>query len=141
LAQGAVPLATENGDAVMVRSATIMIAITLVAASMLGAPAAARGGFGGGGFSHSAGFGHPAGIGHPMAHGSSGNFGHPIGFTPFVHAHPFAFHDHRFAFRHRFFRHHFFGPAFAFVGAPFASDDCFVRVWTRWGWRWVSLCD
>jgi hypothetical protein len=40
-----------------------------------------------------------------------------------------------FAFRHRFFRHR----RFAFVGGGF-FDDCYARVWTRWGWRWVYVC-
>jgi hypothetical protein len=40
-----------------------------------------------------------------------------------------------FAFRHgRFFRHR----RFAFVGGFY--DDCYTRVWTRWGWRWIYVC-
>lgn len=49
----------------------------------------------------------------------------------------FAFHDHRF-----FFRHH---RRFAFFGAPFvfasaAWDSCWRRVWTPYGPRWVDVC-
>jgi hypothetical protein len=63
-----------------------------------------------------------------------GGFGHP-GF-----AHPGS--GRHFAFRDRFaFRHRFFGPRFAFIGAPFAAyDSCLERLWTGWGWRWVNVC-
>lgn len=83
-----------------------------------------------GGMSHGGmGMGHGMGFSHAA-------FGHP-GFGCFAGVHHFNRFDHRFAFRHhRFFRHRF-----AFVGAfPYAYDDCLTRVWTRWGWRWVSLC-
>jgi hypothetical protein len=25
------------------------------------------------------------------------------------------------------------------VGGGF-YDDCYTRVWTRWGWRWIYAC-
>jgi hypothetical protein len=46
-------------------------------------------------------------------------------------------HGPHFAFRHdRFFRRG------AVVGAgPYAYyDNCYTRVWTRWGWRWIYAC-
>jgi hypothetical protein len=47
-----------------------------------------------------------------------------------------SFHGRHFAFRHgRFFRHR----RFAFVGGGY-YDDCYTRVWTRWGWRWIYAC-
>jgi hypothetical protein len=58
------------------------------------------------------------------------------GFAPrFSH---FAFHNHRFFFRH----HH----RFAFVGAPilyagWGYDSCWRRVWTAYGPRWVDVCN
>ncbi len=54
----------------------------------------------------------------------------------------FAFHNRAFFRHHRHFRNRF---AF-FFGAPFGYydyayyDDCYVRVWTRWGWRWRNVC-
>ncbi len=62
------------------------------------------------------------------------------------HGNRFAF-QNRFAFRHHFFahrfafrHHHFFAHRFAFIGAPL-YDDCYTRVWTRWGWRRIWVCD
>jgi hypothetical protein len=44
-------------------------------------------------------------------------------------------HGRHFAFRHgRFFRHR----RFAFVAGGY--DDCYTRVWTRWGWQWIDAC-
>ena len=60
------------------------------------------------------------------------------GFTHSGFSHGFAFRhdrDDRFHFRHRFFR-----DGFVFAGAPYDYDDCYTRVWTRWGWRVRSLC-
>jgi hypothetical protein len=35
----------------------------------------------------------------------------------------------------------FFGPGFAYVAGPYVDDDeCYERVWTRWGRRLVSVC-
>jgi len=52
-----------------------------------------------------------------------------MGFHPGFH-HGFAFHHHRF-----------FHRGFFFAGVPYAyDDDCYARVWTRWGWRWRSVC-
>ena len=51
----------------------------------------------------------------------------------------FAF--HRPFFHHRFFHHRF--HRFAFIGVPFAYasyDDCWRRVWTAVGPRWVNVC-
>ena len=50
-------------------------------------------------------------------------------------------HGNMFTFQNRFaFRHHFFAHRFAFIGAPL-YDDCYTRVWTRWGWRRIWVCD
>ena len=67
-------------------------------------------------------------------HGGMGHAG--IGHSGFGHG--FAFRhdrDDRFHFRHRFFH-----SGFVFAGAPYGYDDCYTRVWTRWGWRVRSLC-
>jgi hypothetical protein len=60
--------------------------------------------------------------------GASAMHGGHFGFHGFHQG--FAFHHHRF-FHHGFF----------FAGAPYAyDDDCYARVWTRWGWRWRPVC-
>jgi hypothetical protein len=46
---------------------------------------------------------------------------------------------------HAFFArpfHHHFGRGFFFAEVPYAYDNdvCYMRVWTRWGWRWRSIC-
>ncbi len=51
----------------------------------------------------------------------------------------------RSAFPHHahFFHHHRFHRHFAFVGVPFfyaGYDDCWRRVWTRYGLQWVNAC-
>jgi hypothetical protein len=52
---------------------------------------------------------------------ASGHFGHHAFF-----GHPF---------------HHHFGRGFFFAEVPSAYDDaCYMRVWTRSGWRWRSIC-
>jgi len=63
-------------------------------------------------------------------------FSHPgIGrFAGVSHVGRFA-HGRHFAFRHGRFFHH---RRIAFVGGFY--DDCYTRVWTRWGWRWISAC-
>src|ERR1700687_4028933 len=82
------------------------------------------------------------GIGSTVnASAGHGGMGHSFGHSGYSHS--FAFRhdrDDRFAFRHdrddRFhFRHRFFHSAFVFAGAPYDYDDCYTRVWTRWGWR------
>lgn len=152
----------------MVRSIAIALATVaaIAAGSILDSPATAQrgsmggghmggGGIGGGhmggggmggGHMGGMGFGHVGGIG--MGHAA---FGHPGGFSHFGGPRAFAFHGNRFAFHNRFafrhhpffFRHHrFFRHSFAFIGGPlFAYDSCFRRIWTRWGWRWINLCD
>jgi hypothetical protein len=72
---------------------------------------------------------------------ASARHGGMMGSSGFSHSgisHGFAFRhdrDDRFHFRHRFFR-----DGFVFAGAPYDYDDCYTRVWTRWGWRVRSLC-
>jgi hypothetical protein len=125
-------------------SRSMSIALAAVAAITLGSifsvPAMARGGFGGGGHvgaAHMGGFGgaaHMGGFGHAA-------FAHPGGVRQFGVARPFVFPGHHFAFHNRFaFRHRFFRDRFAFIGGPLAYDDCYTRVWTQWGWRWVNVC-
>jgi hypothetical protein len=103
------------------------------------------------------------GGGGGMGHGGYGGMGHGgYGQSGFSHSsHSFGSRhdrDDHFAFRHdrddrfrfrrdhdrddRFrFRHRFFRDDFAFVGAPYGDyDDCYTRVWTRWGWRVRSVC-
>jgi hypothetical protein len=51
--------------------------------------------------------------------------------------------DHDFDFDHHF-RHHFH-DRFAFLGLGFApsygyDDTCWRRVWGRWGWHWIDVC-
>jgi hypothetical protein len=80
-------------------------------------------------------------------HGGGGAGGH----VSFGHAYGgvqhFGFRDHdpgRFHGRDDFaFRHHH--HRFVFLGAPFYDygygyDSCYARVWTKWGWRPVSVC-
>jgi hypothetical protein len=89
--------------------------IALAAASAITAGsmiAASAHGFGG----HGGGFSHGGGGFH---HGFAG--GHP-------------------AFFHHGFHHRFFVNRFAFYGGGPYYDSCYRRVWTRWGWRWVSVC-
>ena len=65
----------------------------------------------------------------------SPRFSHP-GFAPRFSR--FAFHDR---FHNRFFHHRF--HRFAFIGVPFAYasyDDCWRRVWTRYGLQYVNVC-
>ncbi|HML08364.1 MAG TPA: hypothetical protein VK430_09605 [Xanthobacteraceae bacterium] len=44
-------------------------------------------------------------------------------------------HDHHF-------RRFSFGPGYAFIEPYdyYYYGDCYQRVWTKHGWRWVSLC-
>jgi hypothetical protein len=106
--------------------------------------------FGGGGmhFSGMGGGSHVGGLGGaPHFAGSrfgSAPFAHAAftpGFSRFGSHERFGFHD-RFAFHHRFFHHRF--HRFAFFGAFAAAypyyDDCWRRVWTRFGPRLVNVC-
>jgi hypothetical protein len=87
-----------------------------------------------------------SGMGHTgmsMGHAGSGmgrgtGMGHPMAFS---HAGFGVSHAGRFARgRHFAFRHHrFFRNRVAFVGG-YGYDDCYTRVWTRWGWRWIYAC-
>jgi hypothetical protein len=119
-----------HGGQIMLRKMVIALAAAaaLTAGSMI--PVSAHGGGHGGG----GGMGHGGGMG--MGHGGFGHAGFAHGgFAPHG-----GFHDHdgRFAFRHH---HRFFFNEFAFYGAGYPYDDgCYRHVWTRWGWRWVSVC-
>lgn len=124
-----------------------LIAVAALAApSMLTSAALARGGGGGMGHGGGMGMGHTGGMGMghvgfahmgPVGHVGGfthmGGWNHTAGHPVFIH----GGHFHHFVFRHR----HFFGPRFAFVGGSYIDDDCYRQVWTRWGWRWVSVCD
>jgi hypothetical protein len=111
----------------------LLVAVTAAAVIAAGSivTASARGGSGG---SHGGGMGGHGGMGG-MGHSGAGmgrgmgfphaNVGRP-GVGPFVRGRNFAFPHHRF-FRHRFF-----------VGVY--GDDCWTRVWTRRGWRWLYAC-
>ena len=132
-----------------------LIAGALSAALALASPALARGGHGGGmgGMGGGGGMGSKGSMGvgmHAAAVGGGiGSMGAAPHFSgshfagaPFAHAgfsprfSRFAFHDRGRFIHHRFHR-------FAFVGAPFAYaayDDCWRRVWTPYGLRWVGVC-
>ena len=103
-------------------------AAAITAGSMI--PVSAHGGGHGGG----GGMGHGGGM--VMNHGG-GSFGH-AGFAHYGGGFHHGFNGQRFAFRHH---HRFFFGDFAFYGAGYPYDDgCYRHVWTRWGWRWVSVC-
>jgi hypothetical protein len=132
----------------------IAIAMTTVIAITVGSTMGASAMHGGGGMGHGGG---GMGMGHGGMGGWHGGSGHS-GFSPGFHQGFRHDRDDRFAFRHdrddhfrfrrdhdrddRFrFRHRFFRDDFAFLGAPYDySDDCYTRVWTRWGWRVRSVC-
>jgi hypothetical protein len=107
---------------------TLAAAAALTAGSMI--PALAHGmgggGHGGGGgmgnrdFGHGGGFAHSSGFVGGRAYGFQGGF-----------------HDGRFAFRDH---HRFFFNSFAFYGGYPYDAGCYRRIWTRWGWRVVSVC-
>jgi hypothetical protein len=141
-----------HGGQIMLRKMVIALAAAaaLTAGSMIPVSAhdGGHGGGGGGGMGHGGGMsmGHGGG-GMSMGHGG---FGH-AGFAGFAHHGDFQDHDGRFA-SHRFhdgddrfaFRHHhrFFFNRFAFYGSGYPYDDgCYRHVWSRWGWRWVSVCN
>ena len=131
-----------------------LIAGALATTLALASPALARGGgghgggmgggmhgggmhFGGGGAHFGAMGGGAHFSGRSFAAVSGGSFVGPrfahAGFSPRFSGS--AFHGHRF-FHHR---HH----RFAFIGLPYAYaayDDCWRRVWTPYGLRWVNVC-
>jgi hypothetical protein len=137
---------------------TSLVAGALATTLALASPALARGGGGGGhgggmgGGMHGGGMGggmHAGGMGGGGWHGGAAHFGAVGGGAQFG-GRSFAgarfahtgfssrfsrFHDGRF-FHHR---HH----RFAFIGAPYIYanyDDCWRRVWTSYGLRWVNVC-
>ncbi len=143
----------------MMRKVMVGLAVAVIATGSIGAALArggggmgghggggGMGGHGGGGMGGHAGM---SGVGHAgmsgMGHAGSGmgrgmGFGRPMGFS-----HPgfnrFAGTPHFGHFAHRYFafRHHrFFRRRFAFVGV--FGDDCWTRIWTRWGWQWIYVC-
>ena len=113
------------------------------------------GGFGGG---HMGGFG--AGHMGALGGGHFGGFGgRTMGMGPGFRApgamafrgarfnHVASFHGARFN-NFRFDRHHRRFLAAPFVAFPYLAsydsayyDDCLVRVWTPWGWRWRNSCN
>jgi hypothetical protein len=128
----------------------------------------AGGGFGGmhAGFGGmpGGGLGRVSGGGFGRTAFAGSGFASPGGFERFAATRPFAgpgtrfafnnrtafrkssFVSNRFAFRHhRFFRNRFafaFGAAFPYDYYDYGSyyDNCYERVWTRWGWRWINVC-
>jgi hypothetical protein len=140
----------------------------LAAALALASPALARGGGGGGMGGHGGGGGWGGGMGHSMGggggwHGGMHSMGamsrpmgamamHPAGMggpmrTAAIGPHWSGagwHHAHfsHFPFHHRF--HHRFHRFAFFVGAPYYDyayyDDCWRRVWTRYGVRVVNVC-
>jgi len=129
-----------------------LIAGALATTLALASPVLARGGGGGGmgGGMHGGGMGggmHGGGMGGGMHVGGMGGGMHFSGTrfagAPFAHA-AFSPRFSRFAhdgFHHRFFHNRF--HRFAFVGVPYAYaayDDCWRRVWTSYGLRWVNVC-
>jgi hypothetical protein len=93
----------------------------------------------GGGVGHAV-MGHPGGFGGFSGARSFAFRGDRFGFRgDRFRGDRFGFRDNRFGFRHRFVRDRFFFG----LGVPYAygyDDDCYGRVWTRWGWRWRSVC-
>jgi hypothetical protein len=127
-----------EGDSIMRRHIAIGLAvavITFASASNVSAHGG-HGGGGGGAAAHAGSVGSFSG-GHSFAFsGSHAALGNHASFGS--HA---AFGNHfvgrGFGFRHRFHRHLFF------AGAPYAygyDDDCYARIWTRWGWGLRNVC-
>ena len=109
----------------------LMAIAALAAISTMTTPVLARGGMGMG-MGH-VGFAHMGPVGHVGGFAHMGGWNHMAGHPAFVH----GGHFHHFVFGHR----RFFGPSFAFVSGPYIYDDgCYRQVWTRWGWRWASVC-
>ena len=104
----------------------------LAVPSTLSSAALARGGGGGMGMGHVS-FAHMGPVGHVGGFSRMDGWNHMASHPVFIHGGRF----HHFVFHHR----RFFGPRFAFVGGPYIYDDgCYRQVWTRWGWRWASVC-
>jgi hypothetical protein len=162
VAKAGVLLGIGGGNIVMRKIViSLTAAAAIMAASAFGADARAgmggmgHGGMGMGGMGHGgmgggtghAMVGHPGGVGgfsgvrSSAFHGDHFGRGDRFGLRGerFDRGERFGFRDHRFGFRHRFGRDRFL---FAF-GLPYAygyDDGCYVRVWTRWGWHWRSVC-
>jgi hypothetical protein len=123
----------------MRKMAIALTAAAVVTVGSMVSASAMHGGGGGGG--HGGGGGFHSGGGFGGGHFGGGGVGRPAFSSPgrFATARPVGF--NRFAFRnrsdHRFFRNRFA----VFAGYPYGYyDDCYSRVWTRWGWRWQSVC-
>jgi len=98
------------------------------------------GGFGGG---HMGGFGG----GHTMGMGAAFRGPGAMAFRGGRFDHVANFHGARIN-HFRFDRHHRRFLAAPFVAFPYLAsydsayyDDCLVRVWTPWGWRWRNSCN
>jgi hypothetical protein len=76
-----------------------------------------------------------AALAHGTGHASAGRSA-AVGHVAGGHV---AVHSGGFMSGHHHFRHRFFAGGLAYFGGPY-YDDCYARVWTRWGWRWVSVC-
>jgi hypothetical protein len=131
----------------MVIALAAVAVVTVCSASIV----SARGGGGHGGGGHGGG-GHGGGMGGGgMGHGGGfggGGFGHMALGRPggFAAVHPMGLRGGRVVFnngvrsRHRFFRNRF---AVVGVGASYGYgyyDECYVRVWTPYGWSWRYAC-
>ena len=114
----------------MARSIAITMAAvaTIAAGSACNSPALARGSHGGHG-------GHVGG-GGPVAHMSThGNWvGSPVHGSWVAGGHHHH-HDH-----HHHFRRFFVGGYGYFEPYYYYDYNCYERVWTTRGWRWVSVC-
>ncbi len=129
----------------MLRKIVIGLAALAAVTAAPSVGALARGGMGHGGIAGGMPHGAMTGaISHASVAPSVGFVGAPRTFSA---SHPVAFtgnhiaFGHHFAFRHH--HHHFFRNRFIFAAGlayPYYDDGCWVRVWTRWGWRWRSLC-
>jgi hypothetical protein len=113
----------------------VLAAAAVMAVASASSTALARGGGHGGG---SGGGGHGGGFG-------GGGFGHaamahPGGYGGFAAVHPMG----RFGYGHGVYvRHGFARRRFAVVGVGYPYGyygDCYVRVWTGWGWSWRYVC-
>ena len=138
----------------MMRKTAIVLAAVAAVTFASAADVSARGGGGHGGGGHGGG-GHGGGGHGGMGHAgfSSGMRGGPGGFAAFSGSRSVgsmsrtgstAWNGNRFVGRgHVRHGHRFFRTRFAFFGAPYGYgyyDDCYARVWTRWGWRWQYVC-
>ncbi len=128
----------------MVRKTALALVATAVVTfgSAFGAAAAHGGGGGHGGMGHGGmGFG---GIGHAGGFGGGAALARPGGFGGVAAVHSMGLRGGRIVVGNRFHgRNRFVVNRFAFVGGgwPYGYyDDCYVRVWTPWGWRWNYVC-